>query len=232
MKQISNFYVRGMSQQQAFQFFKRIYNLMEKISDAKFQPKLRNFLDAIMTFDVALQSVPNGQLAEKVSYENDNRNNAFELICEQTELLLAENHELGEKISSILAGYTELPHKTNGEKTELIKNFVTELERIRIDDDSLEINVSDTISLLKRSNWAYNQYLEAQKIELTGKCLTYETLATRKKAEDVYAEVVEFVNAMLVYNGDAEYADIIDQINKVIDQTYMERMEFNQAVYA
>jgi hypothetical protein len=221
-----------MSQQQAFHFFKRTHNLMEKISDAKLQPKLRNFLDAITTFDVALKSVSNGQLAEKISLENNNRNSAFEFIREQTELLLAENSELGKKISSVLSEFMELPQKTDEEKTELIRSLVGELERIHISDESSEIKISDSISLLKRSNWAYNQYLKAQKIELTGKCLTYETLATRRRTEDIYAEIVEFINAMLIYNGDEEYIDIIDQINHVIDQTYMERLEFNQAVYA
>lgn len=233
MKRIEGFYLPGMSQQQAFLFFQKVYNLMEKIHDSKLQPRLRYFSNTIMTFDAAIKSVPNNHLAEKISIENNNRDKAFQAICKEADVLLEENNVLGQKLITILSSYSDLSQKTDEEKTGLFNNFITELEN-QVDEDTIddETRLFDHVSLLRRSNWAYKQYLEAYKIELTGKCLTYETLRTRKEAEEAYKKVVEFIDAMLIYNGEAEYADIIDQINNVICKYREAERERKQAIYA
>ncbi|MDR1403003.1 MAG: DUF6261 family protein [Tannerellaceae bacterium] len=216
MKRIEDFYLPGMPQQQVFLFFQKVYRLMKKISDSKLQPKLSHFSNAITAFDAALKSVPNNHLAEKVSVENKDRDRAFEAICREADMLLAENPALGQKLKSILSPYDNLSQKTDEEKVSLFNTFLAELENqlnnVLIDDTKL----SDYVSLLKCSNRAYKQYSEAYKIELTGKCLTHETVRTRKEAEKTYKKTVEFINAMLIYNGDTEYGAITDQINHVI----------------
>ncbi|MDR1201631.1 MAG: DUF6261 family protein [Tannerellaceae bacterium] len=232
MKRIEGFYLPGMSQRQVFLFFQTVHRLMEMIHDSKLQPKLRYFSNAIMTFDAALKSIPDNHLAEKISAENNNRDKAFEVICEEADILLIENNVFGQKLKNILSSYEDLPLKTNEEKIGMFNNFIAELENLIGEEDSIDdIKLLDHVSLLKRSNWAYKQYLEAYKIELTGKCLTYETLRTRKEAEETYKDVVEFINAMLIYNGDAEYGEIIDQINHLIHKNRKVEQEIKQAIY-
>jgi hypothetical protein len=219
-----------MTQQQAFLFFQRVYLLMEKIRDTKLQPRLRAFSDAFMTFDTALKSIPDNHLAEKISSENNNRDKAFETICEEADLLLAENNASGQTLKSILASYDDLPLKTDEEKINVFNDLVAELESQLTGDTIDDIQLLSHVTRLKRSNWAYKQYLEAYKIELTGRYLTYATLRTRKEAEVAYKDVVEFINAMLIYNGDAEYADIIDQINQEIHRNRKVEQEAKQAI--
>ncbi|MDR0748957.1 MAG: DUF6261 family protein [Tannerellaceae bacterium] len=216
MKKIEGFYLPGMTQQQAYLFFQGVYLLMENIHDAKLQPRLKAFSDAFMTFDTALKSIPDNHLAEKISSENNNRDKAFDAICEEADLLLAENNTFGQELKNILSSYDDLPLKTDEEKIGVFNNLVAELESQLAEDSIDNVQLLSHVTRLKRSNWAYKQYLEAYKIELTGKYLTYATLRTRKEAEVAYKDVVEFINAMLIYNGDTEYADIIDQINQEI----------------
>jgi hypothetical protein len=230
MKRIEGFYLPGMSQQQAFLFFQKIYLLMEKIHDPKLQSRLSTFSDAIMTFDTALKSIPNNHLAEKISIENNNRDKAFEAICEDADILLTENNDFGQKLKNILFSYDDLPLKTDEEKISLFNNFVAELEN-QLEEESVDdTHLLEHVTRLRRSNWAYKQYVEAYQIELTGKYLTYATLRTRKEAEETYKDVVEFINAMLIYNGDAEYADIIDHINQEIHKNRKVEQEAKQAI--
>ncbi|MDR1161466.1 MAG: DUF6261 family protein [Tannerellaceae bacterium] len=230
MKRIEGFYLPGMAQQQAFLFFQRIFLLMEKIHDAKLQPRLRAFSDAFMTFDTALKSIPDNHLAEKISSESNNRDKAFEAICEEMNLFTAENNAFEQKLKSILASYDDLPLKTDEEKIGVFNNLIAELEGQLTEDSTDYMQLLSHVTLLKRSNWAYKQYLEAYKIELTGRYLTYATLRTRKEAEGAYKDVVEFINAMLIYNGDAEYADIIDQINQEIHKNRKGEQEAQPAI--
>lgn len=233
MKRIEDFYLPGMSQQQAFIFFQKVYHLMEKIHDTKLQARLKHFSNTIMTFDIALKSVPNNHLAEKIAIENNSRYNAFKAIYEEADMLSAENNVIGEKIKNILSSYSDVFEKTDEEKTGLFNNLMAELEN-QFDEDSLDddIQLFKHISLLRRSNWTYKQYLQAYKIELTGRCLTYETLRTRKEAEEAYKKIAEFIDAMLIYNGDAEHGDIIDQINHVIGKNRVVEQEIKQVIYA
>jgi hypothetical protein len=230
MKKIEGFYLPGMTQQQAFLFFQRVYLLMEKIRDTKLQPRLRAFFDAFTTFDTALKSIPDNHLAEKISSENNNRDKAFEAICEEADLLLIENNTFGQKLKDILSSYDDLPLKTDEEKISVFNELVAELENQLTEDSIDDVQLLSHVTRLKRSNWAYRQYLEAYKIELTGRYLTYATLRTRKEAEVAYKDVVEFINAMLIYNGDAEYADIIDQINQEIHKNRKAEQETKQAI--
>ncbi|WP_280743487.1 MULTISPECIES: DUF6261 family protein [unclassified Parabacteroides] len=186
---------------------------MEKIADAKLQPILRNFADAIISYDVALKSIPNNQLVEKMAVENENRLKAYQAIRTQ------ENEQLGKKIEDILAVYDDPAHLNDEEKTELLNKIIADLETKLDETDFEEKEFFDSLSLLKCANWAYAQYINLHKIDLTGKCLTYETLKSRKQAENAYYHTVKFINAMLIYNGDSEYADLIDDINHLIDST-------------
>jgi hypothetical protein len=230
MKKIEGFYLPGMTQQQAFLFFQRVYLLMEKIRDTKLQPRLKAFSDAFMTFDTALKSIPDNHLAEKIASENNNRDKAFEAICEEADVLMIENNTYGQTLKNILSSYDDLPLKTDEEKISVFNNLIAELENQRTEDSVDDIQLQSHVNRLKRSNWAYKQYLEAYKIELTGRYLTYATLRTRKEAEVAYKDVVEFINAMLIYNGDAEYADIIDQINQEIHKNRKVEQEAKQAI--
>ena len=232
MKRIVDFYLPKMSQEQAFSFFQKVYNLMAEITDANLQPKLKTFLDAIRKFDVALKAVSNGQLAKKILSEDDSRKKAIEHIREQAGAMSANGCEIGGKIEAILDRHDWTPQQTDAEKTVVFDSIISEFERQVVNDDSLELSIADNISLLKRSNMMYKQYVEAHKMEVAGKCVTSETLRTRKEAESIYEDVVAFINAMLVYLGDMEYADLIDRINALIYSSGTHEPEVSQVLYA
>ncbi|GEM_PF-3531929 len=222
MKRITNFYSPKLSQQQALQFFRKVYEKMLEFEDERFQVLLQCFQSAYMDFDIALKSISSNLITKNIGVENEKRHKALITLKQQAVELLDSsnslNRSIGNKLNKILLSYDVSEYMNDKEKTSLFSNLLKEIEEEINLQELYELDIYNEISEIKRANWAYDQFVKAREIEVRGACLTYETLRTRKALENSYNKAVEFINAMVIYFGDMEYSDRINQINQIIDE--------------
>lgn len=221
MKKIEVFYLSKMDQRQAFCFFKEMFNLLVKIDDQKLQSQLSSFENTLEEFDSALNPNSNLELKEKMLMENLSCNETWNRLLDSISDLLqdpdSDLNQIGEKINKIIISHDD-PLKLEGiEKCNLLNGIVAHLKKEISSANIKKADISDAIAEIRRSIWAYQQSMDIYISATTGKRLTRESLIARKKAESAYYVIIEFLNAMLVYKGDKEYADIIEKINHIID---------------
>jgi hypothetical protein len=227
MKQIKKIYLRRIGQQYAYRFFENAYELMKLIADDKFQRVLPAYQKAVATYAEVMKPSSNSLLTMQIAIESECRDTLCNLISEKTKELLVDpvprTREIGKKIDSIFAAYArvfgEVPNK---EKTELLERFIAELtEKLSVADLNL-VDFISTVAELNRSNWSLSELLKMHTYELNGSLLTLQRMEARKEMEKAYMDCITFINAMLVYNGDREFGDIIDQINQLVEQAMEE----------
>ncbi|MDR2118998.1 MAG: DUF6261 family protein [Tannerellaceae bacterium] len=195
---------------------------MQQIDDGKFQPVLQAYQEALAAYGEAMKPASNNLLTMQIAVEEECRDSLWRTIDEKTKQLMADSvsrhREIGKKIDDILIGYSELNGMPAGEKTALLDKFIAELtKKLSVAD----LHLTDFISIiaeLNRSNWSFTELTKAHESEMNGKFLTQKKMDARKEIENAYMECVTFINAMAVYNGDEAYADIIDQINSLVEK--------------
>jgi hypothetical protein len=222
MKQIQKFYLRRIKQQHALRFFEKVYEWMKQIEDEKIQPLLQTYQDAVIAYGEVMKPTPKNLLAKQIAIEKECRDTLCRKTYEKTKELLvhpvSQNRKIGKKINDTIKAYGKLVDLPAGEKTEMLEKLIAELTEKFSPNDLYSVDFIDLIAELNRSNWSFSELIKAHENELNGKFITRKRMEVRKEMEDVYMEVVDFINAMIVYNGDQEYTDVIDQINLVIEK--------------
>ncbi|MDR2388188.1 MAG: DUF6261 family protein [Tannerellaceae bacterium] len=222
MKQIRKIYLRRIEQQHALRFFENVYEWIQLIEDKKIQPVLQIYRNAVTAYGEVMKPTPKSLLATQIAIENECRDTLCKRTYEKTKELLdhpdSHNRKIGKKINDIFTAYEKLLDLPAGEKTHLLDKFITELtEKFSIEDLS-STDFIDIVTELNRSNWSFSELIKAHKNEMDGKFITRKRMEVRKQMETVYMESIDFINAMIVYNGDEEYSEVIDQINLIVEK--------------
>lgn len=194
---------------------------MIQIDDHRFHPQLNAFEYAIEAFEKTLEPSSELQLKEKMREESSYGDEIWKRFNDAIDDLLnhttSEHKQIGKNIHKIVSSYDDPSSLSGLKKYSLTTEIIGNLEKKVSAGHMNHVDIYDIVAELKRSCWAYKQYLDAYNLELTGKRLTRESLEARKKAETAYYTVIEFLNAMFIYKGDEEYTEIIDKINEIID---------------
>jgi hypothetical protein len=224
MKQIVHFYLRRMREPRcSLRFFDSIHGWIKKIDDDRFQPVLKAYGQAVTAYGEAIRPTSSNLLTRRIADEDECRNAVWREMREKTgELLTAStprNRELGEKIDAILSERGDITLLPADLKTEPLKALLEELYR-KIGFDNLCLaDVADNLAELNRANWSFTELSKARNDEIEGRFLTPRIMRARNEMEETYQTTISFINAMSIYNGDEDYADIIDQVNQIIEQT-------------
>ena len=212
--------MRRINQQYALRFFENVYEWMKQIEDEKILPFLQTYRTALGAYREVMKPTPKSLLATQIAMENECRETLYKRTSEKAKELLEDpvlnNRKIGKKINDIFTAYDNLTDLPAGEKTEMLEKFMTELTEKFSVEELYSVDFISVISELNRSNWSFSELIKAQKNELNGRFITRNRMEVRKEIEVVYTECVEFINAMVVYNGDEEYAEVIDQINLIV----------------
>jgi hypothetical protein len=211
-----------MEQQEALLFFEKVNEWIRGIEDQKFQPALQHYQQAVIVFNAAMEPATHNTLTIQISKEDECRNSAWQKIRKVTSELMSHPdtryREVGKKIDAILRDCGDPTLVPTLQKTNALNHLNAKLEKNISTEEANRVNLVDLIIELNRANWCYTELTKVRKVELARKYITPSIANARKHVEKAYQYAIRFINAMSIYNGDSEYADIIDNINLLIEQ--------------
>jgi hypothetical protein len=222
MKQITDFYLRSMEQKDAHTFFEKVNGWIRQLEDQKFQPALQQYQQAINIFSAALVPASHNTLTMQISKEEECCDSAWLKIRELTDELLehpdTQFSDIGKAIDAILIRCGSPTGLSASPKIEALDHLTSELAQNISKEDIIQVDLLGWIIELSRANCCCEELMKMRNIELAANCITLSILSARKNIEKAYQHAVRFINAMSIYNGDGEYADIIDNINQLVEQ--------------
>ncbi|MDR1343822.1 MAG: DUF6261 family protein [Tannerellaceae bacterium] len=231
MKQIAYFYLPGIKGLHlSLNFFSNIYDCIKQIEDPHFQPVLKSYHAAMSIYTKATRPPSNNLLTMQIATEDECRDNFLQAIHEKKDELLAANNEpdreTGQQIDAILNAHGDITAMEANEKTKQIISLSIRLDEEVGSLDLTRTGMADYIAELNRANWSFSELSKARNDEMEGKILTTAIMNARREMDKTYQETVVFINAMLIYNGDNDYADIIDQVNLLVEEAARPTMSY------
>ncbi|MDR1259506.1 MAG: DUF6261 family protein [Tannerellaceae bacterium] len=232
MKKIMHFYLPGMRELHlSLHFFDNVYECIKMIEDSRFQPVLQLYRTAMAEYRDAAKPSSNNLLTMQIAAEDECRDSLRHFIRERTDELLAHDddhfRETGGKIDGILASHKVHNGMTADEKTKWIDALTTELWE-KIDPVELLLTgMAECLTELNRANWSFSELSKARNDEIEGRILTSAIMTSRKEMNRAYQEAADFINAMALYNGEADYAGVIDRVNLLVREAAMQTADAN-----
>jgi hypothetical protein len=223
MKQIMRFYLPVIKDLHlSLHFFDDVYDCIKEIEDPRFQSVLQLYRTAMTSYNEAAKPSSNNLLTMHIATEDECRESLRDVIRERTDELLAHSNdhfrEIGQKIDTILSSREFSPGMTADEKTRWIDSLTAELWE-KIDPVELLLTgLGECMTELNRANWSFSELSKARNDEIEGRILTSSIMSSRKEMNRAYQETADFINAMAIYNGETEYAGVIDRVNLLVKE--------------
>ncbi|MDR1357585.1 MAG: DUF6261 family protein [Tannerellaceae bacterium] len=228
MRQIAYFYLPVITDLHlSLNFFGNVYECIREIDDPNFQPVLQSFQTAMTAYNDAARPPSNNLLTMQIATEDVCRDLALQAIRDRKDELLADEdpnaRETGRKIGAVLdeadaEAAKNMTPATPDSKGVWIETLLNELSAKIPHPDRIPTGITDCIAELNRANWSFSELNKARNDEIEGKILTAAIMNTRREMDRTYNETITFINAMLIYNGDERYADIIDRVNIIVEE--------------
>lgn len=240
MAEIKSMSLGSLHQEEDFGFHKIARTETVKCKDAKYVALHKVYDDAFATFDTALKQ---GGGADALSSPIT----AQDAVCDnlyrgaRNQVLIMENHfdhekaEIARQARLIFNKYgdpTALPYL---EECGVIHNLIQELEILdnkKTEDpdenpDILSINTdNDRLQLIGVREWIDQLKIESDRfLALFTERNTQQSLlvtgaskVARQATDTAYRNVIKRLNALAEVNGEADYLDIINALNTLIDR--------------
>jgi hypothetical protein len=192
---------------------------MESIRDVKLQPYLSRLNQAIDAYKDSMRASGNQGLCKLLDSEVKMRNRALKDLREQVEGETGNGRqsELYRKAAALLPSESSLSALSEKAKTDEIERLLDKFESQFGEDELEKGGLYELLGELSRANWGYVELSKARGLESSGLYITRLNASASEEARQAYEEAVRFLNALLIYNGDEECADEIDELNQLID---------------
>ena len=164
---------------------------------------------------VALVAISKSATTEELEVADKNRDVTFRGLADKVKNSLnhfnPEVREAAKRVKVIFDGYGNLAPKPNDEETGLISSLIGDL-RTKVATDLTKVDIVDWIAELERQNNVYialqatRNSEEANRTELRMK-------QVRVDVDAAYNKIVKRINALIVVNGEAPYAEFVKELN-------------------
>lgn len=219
---IKNISISQMRQQQAFEFYNRVYDKVKDIKYDALKPFVTNFKQANEAFDIALKPLRKSLVTEKISKADERRDAAWRGLKAAVQLNLNHfrDHEkdLAKQADRILSTYgdpTKLPYT---EETGVLRNLITDLYNHIKPGHITDLGIGAWLAELNSANTAFSDLVKERNSEQAS-LISGESKAKRREVDEAYKKLVEMVNAFaLVAENPSVFADAIQKVNQIIDK--------------
>jgi len=219
---VKNFSISQMRQQQAFEFYNKAIKYAKYCRLEPFQPYITALENANQELDLALTPIRKSQHTENIVAEDEKRDRTWRALrgIINAQLLHYEDYNvsLAKKVDAILTTYgdpTRLPYT---EETGVLKNLVSDLEKMVEDRFQKTLGIDGLIKELKRANNWFTTMLTNREGE---KAFRESGISKdcRQAADNAYRKMTEALNAIAFLQEDKkEVQSAIDLLNHIIDQ--------------
>ncbi len=224
MKNIQNFRIYSLRVEESFGFLQQIEtetaNLPSENPPAAQTEAVTNFTTALKAFDDALKATALDPTAATTTDTDHARDAAWRGARNYTKAMCVYPDETvaayAVEAESIFDKYGDPTNLAQTEESGLLHNLVQDLEALDASKRTalaLDVWIADVKAKEEAFLAAVAERTEAEAARQTG--IVKET---RTAAEDAYRSLVEAVNALVVVNGEADYATFIDHVNALIDR--------------
>jgi hypothetical protein len=212
MRQVENIYLKGVEQRRELTFLENVICGMEHIVDSKFAPVARKLRHSVEVLRASMYDKSNSSLSKLMQEEDRRRDRLLQEVCEVMQKEAAVNQDVAEAVNAAL-GSRLLPEP---DKTLAIDSFLDKLCDMVKMDRLEKSGAYELMAELCRANRSHGDLFRVNEMEMSGRLITRSVAHARELAEHDYMEAVRFINAMLIYNGDDEYANEVDYVNDAI----------------
>jgi hypothetical protein len=133
---------------------------------------------------------------------------AYEHSSDETKVQAAKN------IRVVIDHYGDFRTKSYNEETATIYNFLQDIS-IRCAADIAVLNAQPWIDDLAAANQAFDDLMN-QRFDVAAAQEIINLRETRKEIDRVYAAITERIDASILLNGEADYADFVNKLNERI----------------
>ncbi|MDR3246762.1 MAG: DUF6261 family protein [Prevotellaceae bacterium] len=203
-----------------FQFFTEFRDLVNKYSAEKLDI-VALFLLFMMLYDdadTALEVIRKSVETALMDKADQKRDRTFRGFIDAVKSALnhfdAEKQKAANELLVLLNHFGNLAEKTPNEETASIYNFLQEL-RGAYAPQIATLVLNDWITELDNNNQAYEELVKKRNVEVTSRT-TLRMVDVRKKTQDVYRSIIERIEALIVVNGESQYAAFVTELNGYI----------------
>lgn len=217
-KKINNFDMTRMRVEECFGFLKKIESETVLLTLETDKEMVATFEAAVTAFDEALKASRKNSKTADVEAADAKVDKAWRTLTQLTKVLTQhpteEIQDAATEAYSIVQKYGDITDMAYNEEYGNLHNAMQELTAISTEKQKLIL--IDTIIAVLSSGYSAFMIASAQWSAEESQRQVGIVKETRTAAEDAYRTMVERVNALVVVNGEANYATFIDNVNVII----------------
>lgn len=219
---IKSINIAQMRQQQAFEFYNRVYDKVKEIEFDPIKPFVKNLKDANDAFDIALKPLRKSLLTEKITEADERRDTAWRGLntIVQVQLNQIYNYEkdVAKQADRILRTYGDPTKRPYTEETGIIRNLLTDLHANITESSMKNIGIYPWVQELNRANNLFADLVKERNAE-QATLVSGQSKAKRQEADEAYKKLIEMINAyVLVTDDPTVFHDAIGKVNQIIDK--------------
>ncbi|MDO4881310.1 MAG: DUF6261 family protein [Capnocytophaga sp.] len=222
--EIKKYQLKDIRLMEFFQVMLDIKSFLEKedlpslgLSDIKvvFDNALRKFDEAIKP----IQKSPYTQKLQEVNSERSQLLFGITKYCEAySKFPKKDVAEASKKILLNIKKYgRQFSKKSLQEKTGIINSLISDFKNEELSKAVQKIKAEEWISYLEEQNTIFSNIYN-ERTEEKGSMEIGKTQEARKEMNDAYTKLIKNINAQVTINGRQKYINLINTMNKVIQQ--------------
>ncbi len=224
-----------LRQEESYGFHSLAVNEFAKCNHPKFIEKLGVYKDCLAQFDGALKQGGKSESTAKITLLDEQRDAAYLGLVRQVRNTLhhfnARRAEAAQKIQNILNKYSDPRSLPYIQESGILENLLQDLNAADAKANVALVGANEWKDELQRAN---NEFMAlfANRNEEQATVVTGLSKEARTETDNAYRNCVRRLNALIELDGDAEYASIVSNLNKLIDyqkQVISARKTHNQA---
>ena len=221
-KIIKKFDINHLRNDEHFQYGLEFINLIYKFDAEalKVAALFATFLSLFKLEDDALKKIMKSVLTLDLQDLDKRRDRLFRGIVNLNKVALShfseEVQEASKRLKVLLDTYGNIAQKPINEATSAVFNLLQELKGKYAADVAL-IGATAWVAELQSCNGAFDQLMKTRYQE-TAMRTDLVLKDCRQNVDDTYHDIVDHINAHVVLEGDAAYAEFIRNLNVVIDK--------------
>lgn len=167
----------------------------------------------------AIEVIRKSSITDEIFAADERRDRIFRGFCLTVEAVTYHYNpvwvQAALRLKTVTDHYGNLTVMSYLEETASIANFISELNGARAADIAT-INAGVWLSELENSNTAFSNLMSSRFTESAGKP-QLNIKQVRSASDTAYNRIIDFVNIMVVMNGEAAYAGFINELNKRVE---------------
>ena len=216
------FRVEGLRNEEWFQFYTELKALVEQFGasaldiDALFQVFVSLYADADEALEIIRKSATTKQIEEADAVRDQMYRGFVDAIKSALNHFWVPKREAAERVQIVIDHYGNIARKPYDDETASLFNFIQEMNGTYAADINT-LGVKEWIDKMNSDNQTFQGLMDNRYTEGAGK--TYLRMKdVREKTDRCYRDMIERLDALMLINGDTQYAPFVNELNTRVER--------------